>query len=299
MARDWFAVETARVRDPSFIALAPAVRANWLTLLALCAEQENGGLILGPQGRSRSAWGSLGVTTRALRDLETAGLVKREDSGLRVLGYDLKHEQSFQASRARNRHAAAKRWAGHAASNATGNATGNAAGNATGNAGGIADEIREEKKDPPNPPTGGANLSEEPPGFVAFWEALPSWLRERRDAAVRTWQALGIEEDLTAREEIQKALRVQKASESWVERNKRQNLTAKTYLTQRRWKDDGLIQIRRTSISPVEPESVQDDLVREWEADPACAGRPFPGREEAWKELSSRWMPQGQLGRPS
>jgi hypothetical protein len=41
----WLNIEIANLRSPAFVGAEPVERATWLSLLAYCSDQENGGVI--------------------------------------------------------------------------------------------------------------------------------------------------------------------------------------------------------------------------------------------------------------
>jgi len=102
----------SQIGGAAFRAIPKAVRADWLTLLAYCAEVENGGQIAGAAAWTDKQWLSSTHLDRGEVDAVVgAGLAAWYSDGLVVRGYDLDGEAKSRTYRVRAGKAAAARWA--------------------------------------------------------------------------------------------------------------------------------------------------------------------------------------------
>ena len=94
----WLNIEIANLRSPAFVGAEPVERATWLSLLAYCADQENGGVITDCRSWKDRQWQQTCGITQAEAQAES-GLWKWQDDQLVVEFYPLAKEAEIQAKR--------------------------------------------------------------------------------------------------------------------------------------------------------------------------------------------------------
>lgn len=95
---NWLNIYTPILRSPEFIGSDPVARATWLSLLAYCVEQENGGLIQGCAGWKDRQWQQTCGVTR--QEIDAANeLCEWADDDLRVIFYPHDKEREVKAKR--------------------------------------------------------------------------------------------------------------------------------------------------------------------------------------------------------
>lgn len=91
-------LHTDTLRSPEFIMSEPEARATWLSLLAWCVTQENGGLIQGAASWGDRAWMQLCGVTKTETETNT-GLFAYEGENLRVNLYPIDKEEEVKSKR--------------------------------------------------------------------------------------------------------------------------------------------------------------------------------------------------------
>jgi hypothetical protein len=95
---NWLNIYTPILRSPEFIGSDPVARATWLSLLAYCVEQENGGVIQGCAGWKDRQWQQTCGVTR--KEIDAANeLCEWADDDLRVIFYPHDKEREVKAKR--------------------------------------------------------------------------------------------------------------------------------------------------------------------------------------------------------
>jgi len=94
----WLNIEIANLRSPAFVGAEPVERATWLSLLAYCSDQENGGVIAECRSWKDRQWQQTCGITQAEAHAES-GLWKWQDDQLVVEFYPLSKEAEIQAKR--------------------------------------------------------------------------------------------------------------------------------------------------------------------------------------------------------
>ena len=94
----WLNIEIANLRSPAFVGAEPVERATWLSLLAYCSDQENGGVIKGCREWKDRQWQ---MTCGVLASEVTAQAQLWEWRGrdLRIAFYPVAKEAEVQAKR--------------------------------------------------------------------------------------------------------------------------------------------------------------------------------------------------------
>jgi hypothetical protein len=99
------------VRSEIFTSAEPAARGVWLSLIAYCADQENGGRIAACQGWTDRRWMAAAAASSAeVAQVVQAGLARWDGEDLEVRGYDTVGEKAFQAASGTNQARANGRW---------------------------------------------------------------------------------------------------------------------------------------------------------------------------------------------
>lgn len=94
----WINIFIPNMRAPEFINSEPAARSTWLSVLAFCCEQENGGVIIGAEQWTDRAWlQTCGVTAEEVR--KSAPLVSFENGNVTVWNYPEEKEKEVQLKR--------------------------------------------------------------------------------------------------------------------------------------------------------------------------------------------------------
>lgn len=95
---NWLNIHTAVLRSPAFIGSEPVARATWLYVFAFCAEQENGGRIIGARAWKDRQWQqTCGVT---IAEVESSHpLLSWEADDLIVNSYPKQREKEVKAKR--------------------------------------------------------------------------------------------------------------------------------------------------------------------------------------------------------
>jgi uncharacterized phage protein (TIGR02220 family) len=95
---NWLNIYTPTLRAAEFIGSEPTARATWLYVFAYCAEQENGGVIIGARGWKDRQWQqTCGVT---LAEVEaSAPLLTWRDQDLILHAYPMQKEAEVQRMR--------------------------------------------------------------------------------------------------------------------------------------------------------------------------------------------------------
>jgi hypothetical protein len=97
------------LRCPEYLGCEPTARATWLSLLAYCHEQENGGVIKDGAKWGDRQWQQIAGVCR--KNVRTASpLVTISESDVLVWGYDHEKQMEVQARREQARDAARRRW---------------------------------------------------------------------------------------------------------------------------------------------------------------------------------------------
>jgi hypothetical protein len=94
----WLNIFIPNMRAPEFINSEPAARSAWLSILAFCCEQENGGVIIGAESWTDRAWlQTCGVTAEEVRN--ASPLVSFESGDVTVWNYPEEKEKQVQSKR--------------------------------------------------------------------------------------------------------------------------------------------------------------------------------------------------------
>lgn len=96
---DWVRLQVKELRGPSWAGIADAVRGNWVTLLALCAWEENGGRIDGARSWTPQQWAAASVTRRKAEAVVAAGLAQWDGEDLMVSRYPKADEDQCRQNR--------------------------------------------------------------------------------------------------------------------------------------------------------------------------------------------------------
>lgn len=94
----WLNIEIANLRSPAFVGAEPVERATWLSLLAYCCDQENGGVIKGCREWKDRQW-QMTCGVLASEVVAEAQLWSWRGSDLRIAYYPLVKEAEVQAKR--------------------------------------------------------------------------------------------------------------------------------------------------------------------------------------------------------
>lgn len=98
---DWLPLPVSVLLGPDMLRIPPAVRAAWLSLLAHCALNESGGVILGAKSWTKRDWDRLAGTTRRTIDaLVSASLAAWSGENLVVSHYPTFTEERLRAKKA-------------------------------------------------------------------------------------------------------------------------------------------------------------------------------------------------------
>lgn len=113
-------IELSTLRSAEYVGSSPAERGTWLSVSAHCADQENGGRVVGGATWKDRQWQqACGVTMREVRAAHRLLAVSGED--IIVFAYPVEKEAQVRALREQSVNAARKRW-GDASRHADGNA---------------------------------------------------------------------------------------------------------------------------------------------------------------------------------
>ena len=113
-------IELSTLRSAEYVGSSPAERGTWLSVSAHCADQENGGRVVGGATWKDRQWQqACGVTMREVRAAHRLLAVSGED--IIVFAYPVEKEAQVRALREQSVNAARKRW-GDALRHADGNA---------------------------------------------------------------------------------------------------------------------------------------------------------------------------------
>lgn len=95
---NWLNIETKTLHSEAYIGSDPVARATWLSVMLWCAEQENGGRIVGARSWKDRRWQqTCGVTIKEIDASEL--LMSWEGDDLVVVGYPTRKEQEVRAKR--------------------------------------------------------------------------------------------------------------------------------------------------------------------------------------------------------
>ena len=95
----WLNLQTATLRSPEYVSSEPTQRATWLNLICYCAEQENGGVIVGSENWKDRQWQqTCGVTLEEVN--ESCSLWTKRQEGILVAHYPTEMEAATKARRA-------------------------------------------------------------------------------------------------------------------------------------------------------------------------------------------------------
>jgi hypothetical protein len=94
----WLNIEIANLRSPAFVGAEPVERATWLSLLAYCADQENGGVIKGCREWKDRQW-QMTCGVLASEVSSQAQLWEWRGRDLRIAFYPVAKEAEVQAKR--------------------------------------------------------------------------------------------------------------------------------------------------------------------------------------------------------
>lgn len=98
----WLNIKLSTVRSPEYIGSSPAERGTWLSVLAFCADQENGGRIVGAALWKDRQWQqACGVTLREVR--ASSRLIRIEGEDVVVVFYPIEREIDVQFKRTAGR----------------------------------------------------------------------------------------------------------------------------------------------------------------------------------------------------
>lgn len=108
---DWLPLPCTLVTGPEWLAIDPAIRAAWLTLLGYCGQRDNGGVIKGARTWRKTDWDRLaGCSARVAEGICSAGLGTWQGDDLAVSHYPSDAETRSLAVREQRRQAAKSRW---------------------------------------------------------------------------------------------------------------------------------------------------------------------------------------------
>ena len=94
----WLNIEIANLRSPAFVGAEPVERATWLSLLAYCSDQENGGVIKGCREWKDRQW-QMTCGVLASEVSAQAQLWEWRGRDLRIAFYPVAKEAEVQAKR--------------------------------------------------------------------------------------------------------------------------------------------------------------------------------------------------------
>ena len=98
----YLSLELKTLRSPEYVGSAPTERGTWLSVLGYCADQENGGRIVGAMTWKDRQWQQVcGVTLREVRSTTRLLLIEGDD--VIVFGYPVCLESEIVAKRAAGR----------------------------------------------------------------------------------------------------------------------------------------------------------------------------------------------------
>ena len=105
----WLNLKIAMLRGPEFIGSSPVERATWLSVLAYCADQENGGVIAGAASWKDRQWQqTCGVTAREVAC--ATKLILSQNDDVVVFGYPVEKQREIELRREIGRASIEKRW---------------------------------------------------------------------------------------------------------------------------------------------------------------------------------------------
>ena len=93
---NWLNLRTETLHAPEFIGSDPTARGTWIALMFYCAQQENGGVIVGAAAWSDRQWQQTCGVTRAEVDA-AAKLTRWAGDDLHVFAYPIDQEAAFAA----------------------------------------------------------------------------------------------------------------------------------------------------------------------------------------------------------
>lgn len=106
---NWLNIAVSFLRSSAFVSAVPLEQATWLSLIAYCVEQENGGRIEGGAKWKDVQWQrSCGVSARAVRSASV--LIRIEGDDVVIHGYPEDKEREVKARRVQAADAARSRW---------------------------------------------------------------------------------------------------------------------------------------------------------------------------------------------
>jgi len=74
----WLNIEIANLRSPAFVGAEPVERATWLSLLAYCSDQENGGVIKGCREWKDRQWQKVGYMSSSRAHMRPIAMFERK-----------------------------------------------------------------------------------------------------------------------------------------------------------------------------------------------------------------------------
>lgn len=96
---NWLNIHTDTLRSEEYLGAEPVERATWLNLMAWCASQENGGVIVGADGWGERKWMQLCGITQAESAIQSRLYSIGEDGAMVVSLYPMTKEDEVRAKR--------------------------------------------------------------------------------------------------------------------------------------------------------------------------------------------------------
>lgn len=106
---NWLNISIPLLRSPEYIGSAPTERATWISLQGYCADQENGGRIVGARSWNDRKWQQVAGVTHEEAHAATPLLIWDADD-LVLWQYPISQEHVAAAKRLGGRQTAALRW---------------------------------------------------------------------------------------------------------------------------------------------------------------------------------------------
>jgi hypothetical protein len=246
---NWLNIYTPVLRSPEFIGSEPVARATWLYVFAYCAEQENGGRIIGAKNWKDRQWQqTCGVT---LSEVESSKpLLAWEGEDLVLHSYPNEKEAEVQAKReggkkggkasAKARQKAANEASREAQLPSSASSSASTEGEGEGNRKKNRNGKEEEEKPPLTPPKKKTPRAALPPleceSFKRFWTSYPN--RKAIANAEKAWVKNGCSEKI---ESILSAIESLKSSPQWTKEGGEYIPHPATWLNARGWEDEAKV----------------------------------------------------------
>lgn len=253
---NWLNIYTPSLRSPEFIGSEPTARATWLYVFAYCAEQENGGRIVGARAWKDRQWQqTCGVT---LAEVEaSAPLVVWDGNDLVLHAYPNEKESEIQAKREGGRRGgkasgeARKKAMLEASCEAqlpsSASSIASSSPRTEGEGEGEGEEKRKEKrKGTTQDPSLAAAPSASLMGFDEFWNAYPK--KKAKGSAEKAW--LKIRDRRTLLPAILDAIDKAKRCHDWQKDGGQFIPHPATWLNRRGWEDEVATGHRPTNGRP-------------------------------------------------